>query len=146
MTTLTPGIRFDHHSSFGGNWSPSLNTTYMLTQNISLKAGIARAFKAPNLYQLNPNYVYYTRGTAAPSTIRALATAAVVGNPDLNPEIAINKEIINYNDDNGWNAGITYFHNDHKDRIASGIRAGGTLRPGPVFPLVQCARSRGAGP
>lgn len=121
--TLTPGIRFDHHSSFGGNWSPSLNTTYMLTPNISLKAGIARAFKAPNLYQLNPNYVYFTRGNGCPIDFPNLGSGCfVIGNPDLNPEIAINKEVgINYNDDNGWNAGITYFHNDYKDRIASGI-------------------------
>lgn len=121
--TLTPGLRFDHHSTFGGNWSPSLNTTYMLTETISLKAGIARAFKAPNLYQLNPNYVYRTRGNGCPIDYPNLGNGClVVGNPDLNPEISVNKEIgINYNDEKGWNAGLTYFHNDYKDRIASGI-------------------------
>ena len=126
--TLTPGIRFDHHSSFGGNWSPSLNTTYRLTETISLKAGIARAFKAPNLYQLNPNYVYRTNGNGCPIDYPSLGNGCLVlGNPDLNPEIAINKEIgINYTDDNGWNAGITYFHNDYKDRIASGMVPEGT--------------------
>jgi ferric enterobactin receptor len=59
---LTPGLRFDKHSEFGHNCSPSLNATYQLRPEISLKGGVARAFKAPNLYQLNPNYPYSTRG------------------------------------------------------------------------------------
>ncbi len=120
---LTPGMRFDHHSEFGGNWSPSLNASYDLTEEVSIKAGIARAFKAPNLFQLNPNYVYYSRGNGCPVDYPSLGAGCyVVGNPDLKPEIAINKEIgINYNDGAGLNAGITYFHNDYKNRIASGM-------------------------
>jgi ferric enterobactin receptor len=121
--TVTPGLRFDHHSEFGQNWSPSLNAAYELTETVSLKAGIARAFKAPNLYQLNPNYVYYTRGNGCPIDYPNLGGGCyVVGNPDLEPEISINKEIgINYHTDEGWNAGLTYFHNDYKNRIAAGV-------------------------
>lgn len=122
--TLTPGLRFDYHDSFGVNWSPSLNSSYQLTEEISLKAGIARAFKAPNLYQLNPNYVYYSRGNGCPLDYPATGGIGcyVVGNPDLDPETSINKEVgINYNNAEGWNAGITYFHNDYRNRIASGL-------------------------
>lgn len=120
---LTPGVRYDHHSDFGGNLSPSLNASYELDETVTLKAGVARAFKAPNLFQLNPNYVYYTRGNGCPIDYPTLGGGCyVVGNPDLKPEIALNKEIgINYNDGAGWNAGITYFHNDYKNRIASGM-------------------------
>lgn len=126
--TLTPGLRFDFHSEFGSNWSPSLNAAYELTDTVSLKAGIARAFKAPNLYQLNPNYVYYTRGQGCPIDYPNLGAGCyVIGNPDLEPEVSINKEIgINYHTDDGWNAGITYFHNDYKNRIASGMVPEGT--------------------
>ena len=46
-------MRFDHHSKAGNNWSPSLNLSHNLTREITLKAGVARAYKAPNLYQLN---------------------------------------------------------------------------------------------
>ncbi|WP_145145897.1 TonB-dependent receptor domain-containing protein, partial [Roseomonas gilardii] len=60
--TVTPGVRFDRHSQFGSNWSPSLNASYEVLDGLSLKGGIARAFKAPNLYQSNPNYIYYTMG------------------------------------------------------------------------------------
>ena len=45
-TILTPGVRFDHHSKAGNNWSPSLNLSHNLTREIALKAGVARAYKA----------------------------------------------------------------------------------------------------
>src|SRR3546814_14282696 len=61
-TTLTPGVRFDHNSEFGNNWSPSLNASYAATDYLRIKGGIARAYKAPNLYQSNPNYLLYSRG------------------------------------------------------------------------------------
>ncbi|MGI6244866.1 MAG: FepA family TonB-dependent siderophore receptor [Pseudochelatococcus sp.] len=116
---LTPGLRFDHHSQAGNNWSPSLNASYAITDEITLKAGIARAFKAPNLFQLNPNYVYTSRGNGCPYIYGG--PCYVVGNPNLDPETSINKEIgINYTNEKGWNAGITYFHNDYKDRIQAG--------------------------
>lgn len=45
----------------------------------------------------------------------------ILGNPDLEHETSVNKEIgINYAPDNGLNAGITYFHNDYKDKIVTG--------------------------
>ncbi|MFD2237472.1 FepA family TonB-dependent siderophore receptor [Aureimonas populi] len=122
---LTPGIRGDYHSEFGANASPSLNASYDLTDEISLKAGIARAFKTPNLYQLNENYLYYTMGNGCPAGFGLGSLGGgcyVLGNPDLDPEISVNKEIgIAYTNDGGWAAGLTYFHNDYKDRITTGI-------------------------
>ena len=120
--TITPGIRFDQHSRFGGNASPSLNGSYELFEGISLRGGVARAFKAPNLYQSNPNYLYYTMGNGCPVDFPSLGTGCyVVGNPDLRPETSLNKEIgIVYNRD-GWNASLTYFHNDYEDKIVAGV-------------------------
>ena len=115
---LTPGLRFDHHSKFGNNWSPSLNASWMMTPEFTLKGGVARAFKAPNLYQINPNYLYNTMGNGCP--IGMTGPCYVLGNPDLDPEVSVNKEIgINYTA-NGWNAGLTYFHNKYKNKITSG--------------------------
>ena len=48
---VTPGLRFDHHSQFGNNTSPSLNAQFRINSDWVVKGGIARAFKAPNLYQ-----------------------------------------------------------------------------------------------
>ena len=115
---LTPGLRLDHHDQFGANWSPSLNSSYMLTDDITLKGGIARAFKAPNLYQLNPNYLYRSNGNGCAPTL--LSTGCyVLGNKNLEPEISINKELgISFARD-GWTAGITYFRNDYDNKIVA---------------------------
>lgn len=138
--TLTPGLRLDYNSNFGANWSPSLNASYQISDEWTVKAGVARAFKAPNLFQLNPNYVYYTRGNGCPvgyTNTGLQAGCYVVGNPDLNPETSINKEIgVAYNGFNGVDAGLTWFHNDYKDRIASGMVPVGTTVGGTNFAQV----------
>ncbi|WP_205910508.1 FepA family TonB-dependent siderophore receptor [Rhizobium sp. FY34] len=115
--TLTPGLRFDQHSAFGSNLSPSLNASYTVTETIILKAGIARAFKAPNLFQQNPEYILFSNGNGC--AVRTTGGCYIIGNENLEPETSINKEIgISYNDDLGWNAGLTYFHNDYRNRIS----------------------------
>jgi ferric enterobactin receptor len=91
-TNLIPGIRFDYHNQFGSNWSPSLNLSQALGDMFTLKAGIARVFKAPNLYQSSEGYLLSTRGNGCPNTI-AEGSCYLLGNPDLDPEISINKEI-----------------------------------------------------
>jgi ferric enterobactin receptor len=116
---LTPGLRFDHHNQFGNNWSPSLNASYTLTPTVTLKGGIARAFKAPNLYQSNPNYVYRTQGNGCPVVggVNVGGPCNVFGNDSLDPEISVNKEIGVAWRDRGWASGLTYFHNDYKNKI-----------------------------
>jgi ferric enterobactin receptor len=120
---LTPGLRYDHHDEFGSNWSPSLNASYNLSSAWTLKSGIARAFKAPNLYQINPNYMYRTNGNGCPvgyATSNAPPTGCqILGNADLNPEISVNKELGIAYAARGWASGLTYFHNDYKNKIVS---------------------------
>jgi len=133
---LTPGLRFDDHSQFGTNWSPSLNVSYELTPAISLKGGVARAFKAPNLYQSNPNYLYYTRGNGCPVNNPNLGGGCYVrGNENLKPEISLNKEIGIAFNSNGYVAGLTYFHNDYKNKITGGMDSllGNTTANGRIF-------------
>ncbi|KAA0942654.1 TonB-dependent siderophore receptor [Pseudomonas sp. ANT_H14] len=115
---LTPGLRLDHQDQFGANWSPSLNTSYKLTEDITLKGGIARAFKAPNLYQSNPNYLYYSRGNGCAPSLNANG-CYVLGNENLDPEISINKELGIAFARGGWAAGVTYFRNDYESKIVS---------------------------
>jgi ferric enterobactin receptor len=123
---LTPGVRLDNHSEFGNHWSPALNASWMITPEVTLKGGIARTFKAPNLYQSNPNYLWFTMGNGCPMEYLSVGGGCyVLGNADLEPEISVNKEIgVNYTA-NGWNAGLTYFHNKYDNKItASDIPAG----------------------
>lgn len=120
---LTPGLRYDHQSEFGGNLSPSLNAQYRLGPSLLLKGGVARAFKAPNLYQSNPTYLYYTRGRGCPyQYVNRGAGCYIRGNADLDPETSLNKEVgIEFAPDSGLHASLTYFHNDYKDRIQTSL-------------------------
>lgn len=118
-TNIIVGLRFDKHSQFGGNFSPSLNVSQALNDYFTLKAGIARAFKAPNLYQSSTDYLLNTRGNGCPVTIESGA-CYLLGNKNLDAEISVNKEVglaFAYND---FNAGITYFRNDYQNKIIAG--------------------------
>ena len=134
--TLTPGLRLDKHSQFGTNWSPSLNASYALTPTVSLRGGVARAFKAPNLYQSNPNYLYYTRGNGCPVNFPNLGGGCYVrGNENLDPETSLSKEIALGWKDRGYEASLTYFHNDYKNKITGGMDTllGNTTASGRLF-------------
>lgn len=116
-TMLTPGLRFDHHSIVGDNWSPSLNLSQELVEDLTLKLGIARAYKAPSLYQTNPNYILYSRGQGCAASGGA---CYLMGNEDLKAETSVNKEIgLEFKRD-GYQAGITWFRNDYRNKIESG--------------------------
>ncbi|MFJ5483655.1 FepA family TonB-dependent siderophore receptor [Pectobacterium actinidiae] len=121
---LTPGLRFDHHSQFGNNWSPSLNANYDLGGGFTIKGGIARVFKAPTAYQTSPVYSSGLGG-ACPYNGSGLVSGVdydctVRGNPDLKPEISLNQEIgVAWDSQRGWNASLAYFRNDYKNRIVA---------------------------
>ncbi len=118
---LTPGLRFDHHSVVGDNWSPSLNLSQGLGDDFTLKMGIARAYKAPSLYQTNPNYILYSKGQGCYATGSATGIGCyMMGNDDLKAETSINKEIgLEFKRD-GWLAGVTWFRNDYRNKIEAG--------------------------
>ncbi|MGG8289826.1 siderophore enterobactin receptor FepA [Klebsiella sp. 141130] len=116
-TMLTPALRFDHHSIVGNNWSPSLNLSQGLGDDFTLKMGIARAYKAPSLYQTNPNYILYSKGQGC---YASQAGCYLQGNDDLKAETSINKEIgLEFKRD-GWLAGVTWFRNDYRNKIEAG--------------------------
>ncbi|MCW6034233.1 TonB-dependent siderophore receptor [Pantoea sp. JK] len=116
-TEVIPGLRFDYHDQFGANWSPSLNVSQGLGDYFTLKAGIARVFKAPNLYQSTPGYLLSTRGNGCPI---GLSQCYLLGNDDLDAETSVNKEIGLEFSNEGYVAGITWFRNDYKNKIVSG--------------------------
>ncbi|WP_282603897.1 FepA family TonB-dependent siderophore receptor [Paracoccus sp. PARArs4] len=123
--TLTPSIRYDWNDNFGGNVSPGIIADYAVNDSWTVKAGIARAYKTPTLFQLNPNYVYTTRGNGCPviDGTKVEGPCYMLGNPDLDPEISLNKELgVAYAGADGLEGSLTFFHNDYENRIASGFR------------------------
>ncbi len=63
--SVLPGIRFDNHSEYGSEWSPSVGSVFQPLKNTTLRASAGRAYRAPSF-----NDLYYPIG----------------GNPDLKPE------------------------------------------------------------
>ncbi|WP_386694789.1 FepA family TonB-dependent siderophore receptor [Lonepinella sp. MS14435] len=120
-TVVTPMIRFDYHSVSKVNWSPSLNISHDVNPYLTIKGGLARAYKAPNLYQSTPNYVLANRQNNCPVNGRALADVGscyTVGNKDLKPETSFNKEIgFELHNQAGYKLGLTYYHNAYRDKI-----------------------------
>lgn len=126
-TLLTPGLRYDKHSVTGGNWSPALNISHHFDDAWSLKAGIARAYKAPNLYQTNPNYLLYSRGNGCWG---AGGACYLQGNKDLKAETSVNKELgIEFVKDDIV-AGMTYFHNSYRNKVEAGLQPAGQASGG----------------
>ena len=120
-TLLTPGIRYDQHQQSGANWSPALNLTHLVNDKVTLKGGIARAYKTPNLYQNNPNYLIYSSGNGCATVSNGTTGCYLQGNADLQAETSVNKEVgVEYKDE-GLVAGITYFRNDYHDKIQAGL-------------------------
>lgn len=120
-TRLIPALRFDHHSKSGSNWSPALNFSHQLGEHWLIKGGIARAYKVPNLYQSNPNFILYTRGHGCP--IGTSGRCYYMGNSNLKPETSINKELGVEFKRNDWQASVTYFHNAYRNKIVIGSTA-----------------------
>ncbi|MGA5989061.1 TonB-dependent receptor domain-containing protein, partial [Escherichia coli] len=97
----------------GSNWSPSLNLSHKLGDYFTLKGGIAKAYKAPNLYQNAEGYLLGTRGNGCPI---GLSQCVLQGNANLKPETSINKEIGFEFQKDIVNASLAWFRNDYEDK------------------------------
>lgn len=107
--SLTMGGRYDHYESFGGQFSPRLYGVYELTDNLNLKGGIGRAFKAPSISQSDPTY----------SVLACRGMCHVVGNADLKPEESTSYEFGWAYDNQETYTSLMYFHNNIKNMIIS---------------------------
>ncbi|KAF1048421.1 TonB-dependent siderophore receptor [Xylophilus sp.] len=137
---LTPGLRFDHHTQSGSNWSPALNLSKVLAENWTVKAGIARAYKAPNLYQSNPNYVLYSAGQGCWGGTGSYG-CYLLGNSSLKPETSVNKELgIEYRN-GGLLAGLTWFRNDYRNKIDAGQSVTGTTGSSWIYQWTNVPRA-----
>lgn len=117
-TNLISFLRYDHSSLSGGNVSGGLNFEQGISENWRIKGGIARAYKAPSLYQTNPNYLMASRGNGCP--IGTNASCYYLGNSDLKPETSWNKELGFEFSKNGWSASAAYFHNAYRNKLVIG--------------------------
>jgi outer membrane receptor protein involved in Fe transport len=120
--------RYDDYDQFGGVFDPKVGLLWQVTDELRLKGGWGKAFKAPTLLQEHQsNYVYVLSalqaglpGAGAPPGDAREALIYYGGNPKLNPERSTTWNIsADYSP--SWAAGLkataTYFHIDYDNRI-----------------------------
>ncbi|QNI03816.1 ligand-gated channel protein [Halomonas sp. SH5A2] len=103
---LTGGLRMDDDENYGSHLSPRLYSVWNMTPEWTLKGGVSTGFRSPNLREITPDWGQVSRG------------GDVYGNPDLEPETSLNKEIgLHYASASGLSSSVTLFHNDFEDKI-----------------------------
>jgi outer membrane receptor for ferrienterochelin and colicins len=108
---LTLGGRYDHHDSFGGQFSPRAYLVWNSTSELTIKGGVSRGYKTPGLEQLAPGIVGFS----------GQGTIPLFGNPYLKPEKSTSTELaVVYEKPAGYRVSATVFYNEFTDKIAEG--------------------------
>ncbi|MFI0472040.1 ligand-gated channel protein [Halomonas sp. HMF6819] len=103
---ITGGLRLDDDENYGSHVSPRLYNVWNMTPDWTLKGGVSTGYRSPNLREITADWGAISRG------------GTTYGNPDLEPETSLNKEIaLLYADENGLSGSLTLFHNDFEDKI-----------------------------
>jgi len=104
--SVTGGVRLDDDENYGSHVSPRLYGVWGMAPRWTLKGGVSTGFRSPSLREITPDWGQVSRG------------GDVYGNPDLEPETSVNKELgLYFNAGRDLQANITVFHNDFKDKI-----------------------------
>jgi outer membrane receptor for ferrienterochelin and colicins len=107
---LTGGVRYNHHTTFGGNTSPRAYLVYHALPGLTLKGGVSRGFRTPQLNQLATGIV----GFGGQGTI------PLIGSPGLKPETSTSTEAGAAWTVKGVSLNVMLFNNQFKDKIAQG--------------------------
>ncbi len=104
--SITGGVRLDDDENYGSHVSPRLYGVWGMAPRWTLKGGVSTGFRSPSLREITPDWGQVSRG------------GDVYGNPDLEPETSVNKELgLYFNAGRDLQANVTVFHNDFKDKI-----------------------------
>ncbi|MAK56697.1 MAG: ferric siderophore receptor [Pusillimonas sp.] len=107
---LTLGARYDRNQQFGGNWSPRAYAVWDLAPQWTLKGGVARGYKTPDLNLMTDGII----------GLRGQGTMPILGSSSLKPETSTSSEIgLHFDNLNGTRANVTFFHTSFKDKLLS---------------------------
>ncbi|MFN3302167.1 MAG: TonB-dependent receptor domain-containing protein [Roseateles sp.] len=121
--TLTLGDRYDDHQNFGGHHSPRVYGVWHPAKAWTLRAGWAKAFRAPTLLQNSPDWGSVSCGSAT-------VGCYIVGSRELQPETGTSKEIGAAYDGGNWSVGLTVYDTQLKNMLdISNRTANRTLAP-----------------
>lgn len=106
--TFTYGLRYEHPENYEDHITPRGYLVYKADDKWTVKGGVSTGFRAPTLGQsVNGISAMTNRGRAV-----------VYGNPNLDPEKSVSKEIgIYYGKPHGLNAHMTFFHTSYDNKI-----------------------------
>ncbi|PPA29570.1 ligand-gated channel protein [Aeromonas jandaei] len=108
---LTGGARMDRDQNYGSHWSPRLYGVWHLDDSWTLKGGVSTGYRSPDLRMSAANWGQVTGGGSLDGML--------VGNPELKPETSVSEEIgLLWNGYQGFNAGVTLFNTDFKNKIS----------------------------
>jgi len=128
--SLTLGNRLDHDDNYGSHHSPRGYLVYSPSDDLVIKGGAAKGFRAPTVKEASPGGATRSGGRGCiglkgktwydekgdPHTYTS-GGCYMTGNPNLAPEESVNYEIgVNYTGF-GADLGVTFFHTDFKNRI-----------------------------
>lgn len=125
---LTLGLRWDNTDNYDDNLSPRLYAVWHPGTDWTVRGGVSRGFRAPNLKQGTAGAATQSRGNGCTSLtpegwnnrlVNADGTLGcyMAGNPDLEPETSTNYEVGVGFDRDDWAFSATYFFTDFKDKI-----------------------------
>jgi outer membrane receptor for ferrienterochelin and colicins len=115
--SFTYGLRLDMPDYFENHLSPRAYLVYEANKDWTFKGGITSGYKAPSLVSTQNGII----GVSDSRQGRGGGKRTYIhGNPNLTPEISINKEIgVYYGRPGKFNAHLTYFDIDYKDKIST---------------------------
>lgn len=105
--TATIGGRLDKHELYGEEFSPRVYLVHQTTNDLIIKGGVGKAFKAPTLTQNQSGY----------QVASCKGSCALVGNEDLSPETSLNYELATVYTQSRWNVEAALFRNEINDLI-----------------------------
>ena len=122
--------RYDHASTFGNHFSPKLYLVAQPVSGLTIKGGISEAFKAPDPYQLSPEY----------SVVSCGGRCMLAGNPLLKPETSRNSELGFVLNGQQWELSAVAFQNRIQDMIIAYYDAAAAKRR---WVNIEQAKTRG---
>jgi len=125
---LTLGVRWDNTDNYDDNVSPRIYGVWHPGDAWTLRGGVSKGFRAPNLKQGTAGAATQSGGRGCGSLtpegwnsrlVSADGTTGcyMAGNPNLEPETSTNYELGVGFDQDGWSASATYFLTNFDDKI-----------------------------
>ena len=122
--TLTLGLRTDRTDGFSAHTSPRAYLVYHPSDAWTIKGGVSKGFRAPNLKERSLSSGTSSMGMGCTSLAPLGYMGGqcfMVGNPDLEPEISTNYELGVAFDENEYRFEATYFTSKIKDMMQNGF-------------------------